>query len=133
MKTRIWILALASTFALSLGLAGCGAEDTGDASVTDELLDESLVDESGEDEELCLSHMDCYNPDEASADPDEMASVHGIPAPGSQCPVPEPYGFEKGDRLENVELVDCEGNPFKLHERICGSTVSWVYFYRGPS
>ena len=132
-NTMTYVFASLAVGLLSLLWGGCGSEEAGNTPVADELLDESPGEEEGAEDELCLSHMDCYNEEEASGILDDLASVHAIPAPGSQCPVPEPYGYEKGERLENVELVDCEGNPFMLHDRVCGSTVSWVYFYRGPS
>ena len=117
---------------LALVYVGCASEEDKAGGLLEETVPEESV---AEEETLCLSHMDCYDPknETRNANLDELGLVQGVPAPGSECPVPEPYGFEKGQRLDNTQLVDCEGNLFNVHDVICGSTVGWVYFYRGPS
>ena len=120
----------------ALHFSGCGSEEgTSGALLGEAVEEENLGAGVEEGETLCLSHMDCYDPvnETGNTDLDELGLVQGVPAPGSECPVPEPYGFDKGQRLDNTQLVDCEGNFFNVHDVICGSTVGWVYFYRGPS
>ena len=111
---------------------GCGGEE---ASVEPLEEPEARVVDEGADDELCLYGMECYDPSNIGRSGEEIfANVEGgFPAPGSQCPVPEPWGFNKGERIENTSLIDCQGNPLPIHDVICGASVGWVYFYRGPS
>ena len=59
------------------------------------------------------------------------ATVDGIPAPGSLCPIPEPWGYAKGDNLKNMAFKNCSGEDVTMYDAACGAAVSWVYFTYG--
>ena len=114
---------------VALLFAGCGAEEQ---APPPEEVAEGDPSEEGSDE-VCLYGMDCYNPSDDGPSGEEIfaAVEDGFPAPGSECPVPEPWGFELTNRMDNTQLVDCDGNPIHMHDQFCGATVGWLYFFRG--
>ncbi|NUN13159.1 MAG: hypothetical protein HUU55_05935 [Myxococcales bacterium] len=68
---------------------------------------------------------------EPDVGPEKPLVVNGVPAPGSVCPIPEPWGYAVGDTVKNMAFKDCAGNPVTIHDVMCGSSVGWVYFTYG--
>ncbi len=114
---------------MALLIAGCGAEESG--APPEEVVDPGPVDEG--DDEICLYGMECYDPSNSGPSGEEILAevTDGFPAPGAQCPVPEPWGFNLTNYMDNTQLVDCEGNPVYMHDEFCGATVGWLYFFQG--
>ena len=128
MVAERWRTGLA-VFALAISIGGCGADEP--AAPPEEVVDPGDLDEG--EKEICLFGMDCYDPDNSGPSGEEIfAEVDsGFPAPGSICPVPEPWGFNLTQHMDNTQLVDCDGNPVYMHDEFCGATVGWLYFFRG--
>jgi len=127
MRFEPWFRGL-MVLVLTFPFFGCESEEP--QASPEEVVDPGALDE---EEELCLYGMECYNPSDVGPSGEEIfAEVEdGFPAPGSLCPVPQPWGFELTQHMDNTQLVDCEGNPVNLHDEFCGATVGWLYFFRG--
>ena len=98
-------------------------ENEGDESASVEEGEEADVptDEEG-GEEAAL---------EGGEEPEDIAVVDGVPAPGSICPIPEPWGCKVGDNLKNMAFQNCAGEYITMYDAACGAAVSWVYFTYG--
>ena len=59
---------------------------------------------------------------------EEPEIIAGVPAPGSQCPFPQPWGTKLGEYLKNVAFHNCAGDDVTLYDAVCGASVGWIFF-----
>ena len=132
-----------------IGLSEVGAESGVESPNTDleaaesqEEAEEETPAESGEtvDEETPVEEEITEAPVEeeeeqtaveGGAELEEVEVVDGIPAPGSICPIPEPWGYKVGENLKNMAFQNCAGEYITMYDAACGAAVSWVYFTYG--
>lgn len=69
---------------------------------------------------------------DAAENPHADAAFGGSldPGAGLLCPPHGPFGTEVGDTLPDVDLVDCEGKAFQLHD-LCPRRVGYVFELSG--
>ena len=97
-------------------------ETSDEETPVDEEITEAPVEEEEEEEQTAV---------EGGAELEEVEVVDGIPAPGSICPIPEPWGYKVGENLKNMAFQNCAGEYITMYDAACGAAVSWVYFTYG--
>jgi len=130
---------------ISESLTGAGEEldqdetTGGEAVAVEEGFADEGTDNSGmdSDEEIAVEEVgqegesEVVSEEEVIEEDEFVAAVDGIPAPGSVCPIPEPWGYMKGDNLKNMAFKNCKGEFVTMYDAACGAAVSWVYFTYG--
>lgn len=113
------------------GQTGNDSGSGADVAVDDGGGQTDLDSSSAGEQDTSVGEGDPDTAKEPDSGPEEPLIVNGVPAPGSACPIPEPWGYAVGDTVKNMAFKDCAGNPVTIHDVVCGSSVGWVYFTYG--
>lgn len=69
-------------------------------------------------------------PDDDAGFEADASEPPDLGAPEPTCPPSGPFGTEVGDTAPDVVLLDCEGNPHRIHD-LCSRNVSWIFEFTG--
>lgn len=72
----------------------------------------------------CAATGDALDGAPAEPDPNPDDVVRGT------CPPAPPFGTDTGDYGPDVELTDCDGNPYAVHD-LCLPRASWLFAFAG--
>jgi len=59
-----------------------------------------------------------------------MCSASGQCEAPDLCPPMGPYGTSVGDIAKDVQLTDCDGNPYSVHD-LCDGAAAWIFGFAG--
>lgn len=115
---------------LALALLACG-EDAGSpgSRLEDAKPDAEAASDAGEAGPAEDAGRHVIPSADAARNPNGDAGFN-VPGAGLRCPPHAPFGTEVGDTLPNVELVDCDGDPYSLHD-LCPREVGYVFELSG--